>query len=71
MAHQSVTETSSQPVLKGLSGVKRTSNNAAKQIVGTSGPSKPGSDSPKGRPTNASFDSSPYQNIVKSMVGGK
>jgi len=66
-----VTATSSQPQISGFGGIKRTGNNAAKQIQGSSGPSKPGSDSPKGRPSNAGFDTSPYQSLVKSMREGK
>jgi len=61
-----------QKNLPGLSNVRRTC--AAKQINDCSydGPSKPGTDSaPEARATNASFDRSIYQNIVKSMREGK
>ena len=56
--------------INGFSGVKRAKNaNIATQIQGYEGPGKPGSASPKGRPDNASFDTSPYQSIVKSLMG--
>jgi hypothetical protein len=71
MAHRDVTATSSQPQVSGFEGVKRTGSTAGKQIQGYDGPGKPGSASPKGLPDNASFDTSPYQSLVKSMRGGK
>jgi hypothetical protein len=72
MAHRDVTATSSQPQISGFGGIKRTGRNAAQQIQGYQGPSKPGSDSaPEARASNASFDRSVYQNIVKSMREGK
>lgn len=53
--------------LAGLSGIKRAGQKTEKQT-----PSKPGQYSAKTAADNASFDRSPYQDIVKkSMVGGK
>lgn len=57
--------------LRGFEGIKRTGMTAGKQAQGYDGPGKPGSASPKGRPDNASFDTSPYQSLVKSMREGK
>ena len=58
--------------LRGFEGIKRTGMTAGKQISGSDGPSKPGSDSAReARATNASFDRSIYQTLVKSMREGK
>lgn len=57
--------------LRGFEGIKHTGMTAGKQIQGYDGPSKPGSDSAREAYGNASLDKSVYQNIVKSMLGGK
>ena len=58
--------------LTGLSGIKRTDQKAAKQInnASTDGPKARGSASSKTSADNSSFDRSPYQSIVKSMIEG-
>lgn len=56
--------------LPGFSGIKHKGMTAGKQINGQDGPSKPGSDSAREAYGNASFDKSPYQKIVKSMLEG-
>jgi len=56
--------------LPGFSGIKHRGMTAAKQIQGFEGPSKRGSASaPEARATNASFDRSPYQDLISSARG--
>lgn len=55
--------------LPGFSGVSRKGMTAGKQLQGYDGPGKPGSASPKGRPDNASFDTSAYQSVMPSLLG--
>jgi len=58
--------------LRGFEGIKRTGMTAGKQAQGYDGPGKPGSASPReARTSNASFDRSIYQTLVKSMHEGK
>ena len=57
--------------LAGLSGVKRTSKDASKQIQGYEGPAKRGSAAAKDVAKNASFDNSPFQSLGKSLLEGK
>ena len=58
--------------LKGFSGIKQTGKVAAAQIHGTAGKLTPGSHSSRTAADNASFDRSPYHDMLqKSMVAGK
>ena len=56
--------------LRGFEGITRKGMTAAKQISGSDGPSKPGTDSSRESYRNASFDKSPYQSIIQSMLEG-
>lgn len=67
--HKFVTQTD-RGGLPGFSGIRHKGTNAAKQIQGSEGPSKRGSSSsPEGLAPNASFDHSPYQDLISSMRG--